>query len=75
MSTAAPPFAVNLKAAREHAGLSREQAALAIGRTWSSLAAYERGVVTPPLAVLDRLAEVYGVRLAALVEPAVPDVA
>ncbi len=75
MPTASPPYATNLKAARERAGLSREQAALAVGRTWSSMAAYERGVVTPPLAVLDRLAGVYGVRLSELIEPAVPDVA
>lgn len=75
MPTASPPFATNLKAARERAGLSREQAAVAVGRTWSSLAAYERGVVTPPLNVLDRLANVYGVRISQLVDPAVRDVA
>ncbi len=62
-----PLLARKLTQARQSAGVSREQAAVSIGRSWSSLAAYERGAIVPPLPVLDRLARLYGVRLPDLV--------
>lgn len=43
---------------RRNAGLSREQLAVAIGRSYPSIGFYERGHVVPPVRVLMRLAEV-----------------
>jgi transcriptional regulator with XRE-family HTH domain len=50
-----------LRAAREAAGLSRERAAVAIGRSYRSICQYEDGYNRPPANVLLALAEVYGV--------------
>jgi len=56
----------SLKEARQRAGLSREQSAVAVGRSLYSVAAYELDKVDPPLSVLHDLAAVYGVPVAAL---------
>lgn len=45
---------------RRKAGLSREQLAIAVGRSYPSIGFYERGLVVPPVRVLTRLAEVLG---------------
>lgn len=75
MPAVASPLADRLAAARRGAGLSREQAALAIGRSWSSLAGYERGVNTPPVPVLVDLAALYGTTVSALLAEGVERVA
>jgi transcriptional regulator with XRE-family HTH domain len=46
------------KALRERAGLSREQLAIALGRSYVAVSYYERGLHNPPLDVLARAAEV-----------------
>lgn len=51
-----PAFSECLIAARERAGLTREQVAVALTRSAGTIAAYERGVITPPRAVVVRLA-------------------
>ncbi len=48
-----------IRAARLAAGLSREEAAAQVGRSYPSIAAYESGLANPPAAVLVRLAAVY----------------
>lgn len=45
----------SLRTARESAGLSREQVAVAIGRSAASVQLYELGNVVPPGTVLERL--------------------
>lgn len=55
-----------LRKAREDAGLSREEASLKARRSHASIVAYELGRVSPPLPVLETLAEVFGVEPAAL---------
>lgn len=55
-----------LKAARLSANLSREAVAIAIGRTQPTVVAYEVGRAVPPLTILEKLAELYGVTVAAL---------
>lgn len=55
-----------LKAARLSSNLTREAVAVAIGRTHPTIVAYEVGRATPPMPVLERLAELYGVSVAAL---------
>jgi len=47
---------VRLRAARLRAGLSPAATAVASARSTQSLALYERGQVTPPVHVLERLA-------------------
>lgn len=49
-----------LRARRERAGLSREQVATAISRSWPSIYGYERGGNVPTTEVLERLADVLG---------------
>jgi transcriptional regulator with XRE-family HTH domain len=53
-----------LLAKRVECGLSRPGAALAAARSVESLALYERGRISPPVAVLERLAAAYGCELA-----------
>jgi len=65
---ALPSLAHRLTVTRQSANLSREQAAIAAGRSWSTLAAYERGLIIPPLPVLSVLADLYGVRLVDLLD-------
>ncbi len=50
-----------LRGAREASGLSREEAATSIGRTYPSIQSYENGVNVPPGNVLIALAALYGV--------------
>jgi transcriptional regulator with XRE-family HTH domain len=50
-----------IRAAREQAGKSREEAAVAVGRSYSTMIQYEIGRWNPPPEVLARLAELYGV--------------
>jgi transcriptional regulator with XRE-family HTH domain len=57
-----------LRAAREHAGLSREQLAIAVGRSASTITLYENGLRSPTRAVLMRLAAVLGVTPRSIVE-------
>jgi transcriptional regulator with XRE-family HTH domain len=62
----AHPIATHLREARKSAGLTREQVAVGIGKSFSSVVAYETGSVEPPLHVLRELARLYGVSLADL---------
>lgn len=55
-----------LKAARLSANLTREVVAATIGRTQPTIVAYEVGRATPPLQILERLADLYGVTVAEL---------
>jgi len=48
-----------IRAARLAAGLSREEAAAQVGRSYPSIAAYESGLATPRAVILVRLAAVY----------------
>jgi transcriptional regulator with XRE-family HTH domain len=64
-----------LRAARQRAGIRREAAALAVGRSYSSITLYERGEVLPPADVICRMAALYGVELAEFFEPVVEEVA
>jgi len=50
-----------LRAAREAAGLTREQAGTALARSYPAIQAYERGVIVPPGTVLIAMARLYGV--------------
>jgi transcriptional regulator with XRE-family HTH domain len=50
-----------LRAAREHAGLRREPVAIAVGKSYHTVAAYESGQAAPPGNVLVTLAHLYGV--------------
>ena len=58
-----PGLGPRLFAARNRAGLRREAAATAADRSAAALAFYERGRVLPPVDVLRRLANAYGVSL------------
>ena len=55
-----------LRAAREHAGLSREIVAISLGRTVRTIIAYESGQVCPPGDVLVQLAHLYRVQVESL---------
>jgi transcriptional regulator with XRE-family HTH domain len=57
-----------LREARERAGLTREQLADDIGRGYSTLAAWENGPGYPPIAALNLIARVLGVRVVDLLE-------
>ncbi|CUR54204.1 hypothetical protein NOCA2140027 [metagenome] len=57
----------NLSCARVRCGLSREQTAVAVGRSWATVRGYELGTTTPPLDVLSALADLYGVSVGSLV--------
>jgi transcriptional regulator with XRE-family HTH domain len=50
-----------LRSAREAAGLSRERAAIAVGRSYRSICQYEDSWSRPPIDVLLALAELYDV--------------
>lgn len=63
-----PHLAERLREARVKAGISKEFAALSIGRSWSSISGYERGHTTPPLGVIEALGGLYGLRLADLLD-------
>lgn len=69
------PYGRRLAEARRTRGLTRESAAVATGKSYSSIAAYESGQVVPPVDVLLVLAQVYGVTLGSLVGEVTSDVA
>lgn len=48
-----------LRATRERARLSRENVAVLVPCSYSSIVAYELGFRRPPLRILQRLAEIY----------------
>lgn len=56
-------FGKNLQLAREAAGMSRDAVARTIGKSPSSVRAYERGTVMPPFPVVTEMAWMYGVSL------------
>lgn len=63
----------NVKMLREKRGLSQEQLAVAIDRTWQAVSHIETGRTLPPLPTLGALATVLGVTPAALLsEDAMP---
>ncbi len=71
-----PELGVNLTAARVAAGLSREIVAVRLEKSYSTVVGYERGVTSPPIPVLVRLANLYHVPVGALFgDSAVPNVA
>ncbi len=61
-----------LQVARQQAGLSREQLAIDVGKSWTTIRAYELGAVTPPLAVLVRIAADLDVTVGDLLDEQVP---
>jgi transcriptional regulator with XRE-family HTH domain len=50
-----------VREARAAAGLTREEAAVAIGRSFQTIRSYEEGRISPPAAMLGRLAAALGV--------------
>lgn len=64
-----------LREARQARGLRREAVAITVGKSFSSIVAYESGVVEPPLHVLRELARTYGVTIAELLGEATSDAA
>lgn len=64
-----------LREARQARGLRREAVAMSIGKSFSSIAAYESDAVEPPLHVLRELARTYGVTIAELMGEATSDAA
>lgn len=56
----------NVKMLREKRGLSQEQLAVAIDRTWQAISHIETGKTLPPLPTLGAIATVLGVTPAAL---------
>ena len=67
MPAAAPVLSgARLRAARESAGLTREQLAVLVGRSAQSVALWERGTVTPNVRVLAVVAEALGIQLTSL---------
>lgn len=61
-------FRTRLKEAREDAGLSYAQAAVAIDGSVSSIVFYESGRTIPSLPVLVELARAYGVTISELID-------
>ena len=57
-----------IRARREQAGFTRTDFAAAIGKSYSTVIAYERGDVEPPLHVIQRIACVLDVPLSALLD-------
>ena len=66
MSGIDPP---KVRAARERAGLRREAVAIALGKSYHTIQAYENGQATPPGDVLVALAQIYGVTVERPVPP------
>lgn len=57
-----------LRAARQAASVPKEQAALAVGRSFSSITLYENGSVEPPLHILCTLSSLYSTDVASFFE-------
>lgn len=49
-----------LRQLRERAGLSREELAVASGKSYPSIVGYEAGSINPPIQVLESLADALG---------------
>ena len=64
-----------LREARTAAMLTPEHIAVAVGRTWFTVRAWEAGKVTPPTPILSALADALGCPLAALFEGGAADAA
>ena len=60
-----------LAARRESSGFTREQVAVEIHRSFSTVVGYEHGTITPPIRVLIELAALYEVPVGDLLAPAV----
>ncbi len=65
-----PTLGPRLRSGRVLAGLTREQAALAIGACLASLENWEAGRAEPKARFLPRMAKAYGCSLEALLNPA-----
>jgi transcriptional regulator with XRE-family HTH domain len=61
-----------LRTARERAGLTRERAGTALGKSYPAIQAYERGVIVPPGNVLVAMARLYRVAVEDLCRDADP---
>jgi transcriptional regulator with XRE-family HTH domain len=54
---------LKIKAVRQKKNLSQERFGAKIGLSGKSISCYERGVITPPLKVLENISQVYNVSL------------
>lgn len=63
-----PLLGEQIKAARVAKGFSREELAVAVGKSWPTIRSYEHGKATPPLDVLGALADVLDVTVSSLLE-------
>jgi len=62
---------IKLRERRRAAGLTLEQFAVAVSRSWSTVHEYERGRVTPPTDALPLIAAILDCELDDLFEPEV----
>ncbi len=67
-SSEAPPLGKKLAALRKERGLTQQQLADALGASQSVVAYYERRADNPSLELLQKLADFFGVPVAALVD-------
>jgi DNA-binding XRE family transcriptional regulator len=63
---------VKLREARKRAGLDREHVAIALGKSYHTIQAYEVGQAVPPGNVLIALATLYGTAVEALCRDEAP---
>lgn len=61
------------RAQRIKAGVSREQAAVAVERAYETLVGYESGKIKPPVEIVLTLADLYGCQLSDLIEAVEPE--
>ena len=61
-------FAENLKKARTRLGLTQEELAKKIGIAQNAISAYERGLRTPRVLKIPKIAEVLGLSVDELIE-------
>ena len=62
----------NLKDLRRLSGMTQEQVAEKVGLTRQAISSYESGRTQPDLAMLEKLAEVYGVEITDVLYGAAP---
>jgi transcriptional regulator with XRE-family HTH domain len=60
MSRPSSILGCRIQDARQAAGLSREQVAVDVGKSWATIRAYELGTATPPVYVLVDIAQLVG---------------
>ncbi len=72
MSRPSSILGCRIQDARQAVGLSREQVAVDVGKSWATIRAYELGTATPPLAVLCRIAADLDVTVGDLLDEQVP---